>query len=409
MLAKGNRAERTRTSSTVSLSHHGSEEELELSDNDDELFEDQSKVKKTGRASGSQSPTSFTLSKELLSREKELLRINKELERTARDKLRATESAVKGTREILEKPISASLPNDFDGDGANEESTTPASSRAHQKERVTAVRGKTNRGASQTPHIASGKRTLDGKPPPRPTERIQSQGHEKVESMHALATGSGAQTVADGMQEDHVGTEASTRFLKAKVQVLQKELEKALAEGHAKAKALASMEDNLKRSEDERMKSATQVQALQTHVAKEKTATDELKRRCEMAENEARSAKKELETVMKERKQSRGESAAKDTRLYRASEEIEKYKALAAKASSEAKVQLDVARVGTEKLLADVKRLEKQRAELLQAFRKQGKLVDVLQKQKAHLEAAKLMGFVEEEFVKALEGGVKAV
>ena len=62
-----------------------------------------------------------------------------------------------------------------------------------------------------------------------------------------------------------------------------------------------------------------------------------------------------------------------------------------------------MAKVEVDKLKTDNKRLEKQKQELMNAFKKQMKLIDILKKQKIHLEAARMLSFAEDEFMKTLE------
>lgn len=158
----------------------------------------------------------------------------------------------------------------------------------------------------------------------------------------------------------------------------------------------------------------------------------------------------------KERRAGEAEARSRDVRLQRALEEVEKYKAMLAdvrtqvmdvimgsepRHSCQVKEDIwirmphmivhcvsymtwthssesllpsfpqekegarDVTRAEHNRILAENKRLERQRAELVVAFKKQLKLIDVLKRQRLHLEASRALQFTEQEFLQTLDMG----
>ncbi|GLH12132.1 uncharacterized protein GBIM_16878 [Gryllus bimaculatus] len=57
----------------------------------------------------------------------------------------------------------------------------------------------------------------------------------------------------------------------------------------------------------------------------------------------------------------------------------------------------------TEEFIATIQKLEKQKVELINAFKKQLQLIENLRRQKAHLEASHLIQFTEDEFLQLLD------
>ena len=100
-----------------------------------------------------------------------------------------------------------------------------------------------------------------------------------------------------------------------------------------------------------------------------------------------------------------GESSTKDVRINRAMEELEKYKGLLRERKAQEKDKEDGVKGEIERLSRENRKLEKQKTELIAAFRKQMKLIDVLKRQKLHVEAARMLAFTEEEFAATLEVG----
>lgn len=114
-----------------------------------------------------------------------------------------------------------------------------------------------------------------------------------------------------------------------------------------------------------------------------------------------------MDAIERDKKKSVQEGGSKDAKLNRAIEELEKYKLQLKEAKANEISKSDTLRKDMDRLLEENRKLERQRNELMQAFKKQMKLIDILKRQKMHIEAAKLLAFTEDEFVKTLELGDK--
>ena len=120
-------------------------------------------------------------------------------------------------------------------------------------------------------------------------------------------------------------------------------------------------------------------------------------------QSELTTLRRELISAKKVAKAAEQEHQTREIRLARALEECEKFKGVLARATDQTKDEGVKARRENDSLRKQVRTLERQRAELLTAFKKQVKMIECLKKQKCHIEAAKLLSFTEEEFVKVLD------
>lgn len=202
-----------------------------------------------------------------------------------------------------------------------------------------------------------------------------------------------------------MGSEATIRFLKAKLRVMQEEMDRLSQECNKKDDESSGLKSKIKDLEDERGRLHRTNAAQQSQIDKFKKIAEDAKNKSESLETQLAGVRKELDQLKRSQKQQSSNQSATEVRLNRALEEIEKYKDQLHRAKSASKDATDTEKRKVDQLLADNKRLEKQKNELMAGFKKQLKLIDILKRQKMHIEAAKMLSFSEEEFVKALEWG----
>lgn len=211
------------------------------------------------------------------------------------------------------------------------------------------------------------------------------------------------QQQAPGTPTEGLASEATFRYQRARIVVLEEELSRAKEEikGMGKEKLVATGKAN--ELSEEKNKLERKFQNSRSMLEKSKKENKTLTTRAESAEKEVASLRRELQDSLKQVKKASASSGSRDVRLNRAAEENDRLKEKVKDLEGQLQDATHSQKGQHEQLASECRRLERQRNELLSAFKKQMKLIDVLKRQKMHIEAAKLLNFTEEEFSKTLD------
>jgi len=196
--------------------------------------------------------------------------------------------------------------------------------------------------------------------------------------------------------------EGRERFLRARCRVLQEEvtrLQKELQTGNDKYHA-----ERRKAQENGELASKTQktVEKQRKELEKTKVTLDKEAARSETSEKRVMTLKRELDEL-KQKNKKQQKSSQNDVRLQRALADVQKYKDELQDALRQRKELGNVARHEATELEMEKNKTRKINGELKSIIQKQSKLVEVLRKKCAHLEAARVLEFTEDEFMKALD------
>lgn len=234
--------------------------------------------------------------------------------------------------------------------------------------------------------------------PPSPLEDVGLLGDASIASLAAAAT-SPAPTPTSG-------TQATIRYQQARLKALERQLTEAVERQQDAEVAHAELAKTHKGVVEEHKKAARQLSGLASGLEKEKEARAAAADAAASAEQRRAAAEKELQQVGRASKATSADARARDVRLHRALEDVEKLKEQLAAERGKKRDEGAGNRQELDKLEAVNRRLKRQQQELISAFQKQIKLVDVLKKQKVHLEAAKMLSFSEDMFMQSLDWNV---
>ncbi|XP_005996234.1 testis-expressed protein 9 isoform X1 [Latimeria chalumnae] len=353
---------------------------------------------------------------DLLAKEEEYKRLNAELEAKTAELVRQAKEVMRGQEEVLSRPISSHIKIDVEDEELRNlfspEVPTVSGSKGENK----------NKDGSKSKTLSkhlSGNRGKKSDTRVSKTKTVGMHRADDVATLEDFTDFSLANRISkveeSALPEDledvmpsvgnEMGAEAQIRFLKAKLRVMQEELDRLSHECNKKDDENISLNSRVKALEEEHSKLQRTTNIQQTQTEKYKNLAEEANRKSDGLQQQLTALHKELETLKRTQKQASTNHSATEVRLNRALEEVERYKTELNKLKQNNKDSANQDRQKVEELKVENKKLEKQKAELMTGFKKQLKLIDVLKRQKMHIEAAKVLSFTEEEFMKALDWG----
>ncbi|XP_046696562.1 LOW QUALITY PROTEIN: testis-expressed protein 9 [Silurus meridionalis] len=354
-------------------------------------------------------PTKKSAQMDLLAKEEEYKRLNAELEAKTAELVRQAEEVMREQNEVLSKPISTNLNLD-----SEEFSNVP----------MPAVKQSTAKAVKEKMHVKAGKLTRPPSTPRKTAQEKETNVVDDVAVVEDFTDFSLAKTISkieDGVNDDatgeqleddvmpstgvEMGAEVQIRFLKAKLRVVQEELNRLSHECNKKDEENGVLSSKLKEVEEDRVRLQRMSSLQQTQLEKHRALAEDANRNCDSLRQQVTALQKEVEGIKRAQKQASSSHNATEVRLNRALEEAERSKAELVKLKQSSKDSVNQEQQRIEALQAENKRLEKQKDELITGFKKQLKLIDILKRQKIHFEAARMMSFTEEEFMKALDWG----
>lgn len=337
---------------------------------------------------------------DLAKREAELLRLNEELDRRKDAVVKKADNSLRTQQRRMQELERAQLTTSislakYPGDRDFAEATGQQVEPAGEREKAS---------AAPSTEAADVRAELDH----MVTERAYSNEGDKengnnknVLTASIDSLGSAATPVPGGM-----GSDATVRYLKARMSVLQEELQQSHDAKRVVDEQVSQAREKITAQGEDISRLQRAIQKAEADSAKQKAIAQESRREQASLERQLGALRKELDSSRRGEKQKENEGNTREVRLNRALEEAEKYKQVIRELRATSKDETEGYRRAADRANAEIKRLERQKVELLNAFKKQLKLIDVLKRQKIHIEAAKMLSFTEAEFSKTLDMGV---
>ncbi len=202
-----------------------------------------------------------------------------------------------------------------------------------------------------------------------------------------------------------MGKNAALRLQKARYKTLEKQFEEMVRQFDGKEKEINIFRKRCKETENELVKVKKNGEGFLKKMEAKDNKINENMEKMRYFESEMARLRQMCKTLSAENKEKKINRRTVDIRLSRALKDAEKYRKMLAKVENSHKNTQNIRSDEMAQLKNENKALKRQRMELLSAFKKQMKLIDILKKQKIHIEAAKVLEISERNFTKSLEIG----
>ncbi|XP_061392619.1 uncharacterized protein LOC133328093 [Musca vetustissima] len=206
----------------------------------------------------------------------------------------------------------------------------------------------------------------------------------------------------------NVSTDGLIKFLKSKVTILEDDHSRLSEELSKQKELLEKALEQAKAMEKQRDQATTKNNALKEQLAKLESQLEQTTQHNKDQNKEYLKQQKDLETAKREIKILTQNNKNLEKRLYRANEDLENSRTSLSEMKKSEKELQEKARLDLDDKDKQIKNLKKQRADLLNAYKKQLFLIDNLKRQNICLEQAKMLQFGEKEFSKILEWDMKS-
>lgn len=194
-----------------------------------------------------------------------------------------------------------------------------------------------------------------------------------------------------------------SRFLKAKVAILEEDHGQLTQDMADQKVQLEQTLEALRKAEAQRDQAISTNAKLSEQLHRLELQSEDANRRQKDRQSEYNNQQHELELLRRDTKLLKQTNANLENRLMRANDETEATRQMLSQQATQQREDLDYSRKELKMRDNRIKALKRQRADLLNAYKKQLFMIDNLKRQNSCVEQAVAIGFGEKEFNKVLE------